>query len=58
MKPYSLIISEQSLRNLIEFLQRVPLKGSEVPAFNQAVKELQSAKQTEAKQTEQPKKEK
>lgn len=42
------MIEQEDLKNLMIFLQRVELKGAEVPAFNKAVLALQKATEPEA----------
>ena len=41
MKTLQGTLTENSLKTISEFLRRVDLKGSEVPAFNQLITELQ-----------------
>ena len=41
MKQLQGTLTENSIKALSEFLRRVDLKGSEVPAFNQVMVELQ-----------------
>ena len=42
MKTLQGTLTENSLKTISEFLRRVDLKGSEVPAFNQLITELQT----------------
>lgn len=47
MKVFNIQFSAQQIQVLNEFLQRVPLKGSEVPAYNSVMSAITGAKKGE-----------
>lgn len=48
MKKLTIILDEQQIRTVGEFLTRTSLKGSEVPAFLGIMNALKNAKEIEA----------